>query len=357
MPRRVAATLVALLLLPAFTARAQAWRAGVEPRIELMSVLFRLAGNPEYNQCRIPAYDKAVESWFAPYRDHQAVQVARGLGIGFDAPMKLAVYVTDIESLAERVPFDGPGIHLYQGWDAGKARAFLNAARAFATDTKFADFLTSQEPLYQATNLRLQAFVENRADLPWFSHFFGSAVLGRFAILPGMANGSPSYAVHFVGPGGIEENYAIPGVWTVDAAGLPVFDADWRITVVHQFVRSYCAPVVDRSAPRMEKAARQIYAKVGDAALPQARGNWKTLLNESLVRAIAVRYIIDHDGAAAARKIAGQESAHSFAWSGDLNSLLGQYEKDRQHYPTLESFMPRVAEFFDSLAQRMPASQ
>ena len=357
MPRRVAATLVALLLLPAFTARAQAWRAGVDPRIELMSVLFRLAGNPEYNQCRIPAYDKAVESWFAPYRDHQAVQVARGLGIGFDAPMKLAVYVTDIESLAERVPFDGPGIHLYQGWDAGKARAFLNAARAFATDTKFADFLTSQEPLYQATNLRLQAFVENRADLPWFSHFFGSAVLGRFAILPGLANGSPSYAVHFVGTDGVEENYAIPGVWTLDTEGLPVFDADWRITVVHQFVRTYCAPVVDKSAPRMEAAGRRIFAAVGDAAMPQAHGNWKALLNESMVRAIAVRYVIDHDGAAAARKTFSQESAHSFTWVGDLSNLLGQYEKDRKHYPTFESFMPRVAELLDGLAQRMPASQ
>jgi len=357
MQRRVAATVVALLLLPAFSARAQAWRAGVDPRVELMSVLFRLAGNPEYNQCRIPAYDKAVESWFALYRDHQAVRLAHGLGIGFEAPMKLAVHVTDIDSLTERIPFDGPGIHLYQGWDAGKARAFLSAARAFVVDSKFKDFLASQEPLYQATNLRVRAFVENRADLPWFGRFFGSATPGRFAILPGLANGTPSSAVHFAGPGGADENYAIPGVWTVDATGLPVFNADWRSTVVHQFVRSYCGPLVNKFAPGMEKSARQIYARVGDAALPHPPGSWKMLIDESLVRAIAVRYTADHDGAAAARNLVQPESAHSLTWIGDLSKLLGEYEKDRRHYPTLESFMPRVVQFFDDLAPRLLASQ
>ncbi|MGD0667344.1 MAG: DUF4932 domain-containing protein [Bryobacteraceae bacterium] len=355
MPRRVAATVLLLLLLPAFAARAQAWRAGVDPRVELMSILFRLAGNPEYNQCRIPAYDKAIETWFAPYRDHQAVKLAHGLDIGFESPMKLAVYVTDADSLAERVPFDAPGFHLCQGWDAAKVRAFLNAARAFVVDSKFKEFLTSQQPLYQATNVRVRAFVETKADLPWFSRFFGSSTLGRFAILPGLANGSPSYAVRFVGPGGAEVIYAIPGVWTLDAAGLPLFNADWRSTVVHQFVRSYCGPLVDKFAPGMEKSARRIYASVGDAALPHSSGNWKMVLDESLVRAVAVRYTIDHDGAAAARNLVRAESAHSFVWVGDLSNLLGQYEKDRQHYPTLESFMPRVAQFFDDLAPRMPA--
>jgi len=357
MPRRVAATVLALLLWPAFTARAQAWRAGVDPRVELMSILFRLAGNAEYNQCQIPAYNKAVESWFAPYRGHEAVRLAHGLGIGFDAPMKLAVHVTDIESLAERVPFDGPGIHLYEGWDAGKARAFLNAARAFVADTKFNDFLTSQEPLYQATNARLQAFVETRADLAWFSRFFGSGTPGRFAILPGMANGSASYAVHFGGPAGADENYAIPGVWTLDAKALPVFNTDWRTTIVHQFVRSYCGPVVNKFAPGMERAARQLYAAAGDAALPHSPGNWRMLLDEYMVRAIAIRYAVDHDGAAAARNLIRAESAHSFVRIGDLSDLLGQYEKDRRHYPTFESFMPRVAKFFDDLAPQITAPQ
>jgi len=78
-----------------------------------MSILFRLAGNPEYRQCRTPAYDQAIEKYFAAYRSHDAVQMAHALGIGFEAPMKLAVNLRDASTLAELVPFDGKGFYLY----------------------------------------------------------------------------------------------------------------------------------------------------------------------------------------------------------------------------------------------------
>src|ERR1022692_3275915 len=112
MPRRISAALL-LLLWTALAARAQDWRSGTDSRIELMSILFRLAGNKEYHQCRIPAYDKAMDSYFAPYRDHDAVRLARSLGVGFDAPMKLAVHVRDVDTVGELGPFDRPGLHLY----------------------------------------------------------------------------------------------------------------------------------------------------------------------------------------------------------------------------------------------------
>lgn len=37
----------------------------VDPRVELMSVIFRLAGNPEYNQSRLTSYIQDVEEHFA----------------------------------------------------------------------------------------------------------------------------------------------------------------------------------------------------------------------------------------------------------------------------------------------------
>jgi radical SAM protein with 4Fe4S-binding SPASM domain len=55
------------------------------------------------------------------------------------------------------VPFDRPEVHFYASWDVGKARDFLSAARRFTADTNFQDFLKTQQPLYDATNARLQA--------------------------------------------------------------------------------------------------------------------------------------------------------------------------------------------------------
>ena len=57
MPRRVAVIVAVSLLWTAVAARAQDVRAGIDYRVELMSILFRLAGNNEYRQCRVTAYD------------------------------------------------------------------------------------------------------------------------------------------------------------------------------------------------------------------------------------------------------------------------------------------------------------
>jgi hypothetical protein len=45
-----------------------------------------------------------------------------------------------------------------------------------------------------------------------------------------------------------------------------------------------------------------------------------------------------------------KENAKSFFWMGGLVDLLETYRKDRQQYPTFESFLPRVVEFFNDTA-------
>jgi hypothetical protein len=344
---------VASLLWTAVAARAQDSRTGVDYRIELMSIVFRLAGNNEYHQCRVPAYDKAIESYFAPYRDHEAVRLARSLGIGFDAPMKLAVNLRDVDSLAERVPFDGPAIHLYQGWDAAKARDFLSVARRFTADTKFQDFLQSQQPLYNATNARLRTFVQDQADLGWFARFFGPNSPAHFVIVPGMANGGPSYAARVTDESGTQEIYAVPGVSKVDAEGLPVFDTDWRTTMVHEIAHAYTSPAAGKFAARMEKPVRQIYEPVAAAMQRQSYGNWRVMLNESLARAATIEYVMEHDGPEAAKRVVRQENSRSFFWMSGLVELLDSYRNDRQQYPTFEAFMPRVADYFNGLAPQI----
>jgi hypothetical protein len=343
----------AALLWAAVSVNAQEWRAGTDSRIELMGILFRLAGNSEYHQCRVPAYDKAIEKYFAPYRDHEAVQLARSLGIGCEAPMKLAIYLRDAESLEERVPFDSPGVHLYAAWDAATVRAFLVAARRFAAQTNFQEFLRSQQPLYDASNARLQAFLRDRADLGWFGRFFGPQTPAYLVVVPGMANGGPSYAARFADESGAQEIYAIPGISKVDGAGLPVFDADWRNVMVTELAHVYVSQPAAKFAARMGRPARQIYQAVAPAMQRQSYGDSWTMLNQSLSRAVAIEYIMEHDGQEAAHIAIQKENARSFFWMPGLVDLLETYRKGRDQYLTFDSFMPRVAQFFADTAPRI----
>jgi hypothetical protein len=350
---------LALIAAPAvFSPRlhAQAYRIGVDPRVELMSILFRLAGNPEYMQGRVPAYVEAIDRHFGPYRDHEAVRLARRLrdadGVGFDAVMNMAVHVKDVESLAERVPFDAKDSGLERRWHGAKARKFLEAARGFVHDSKFSDFIASHKPLYDVTDSRLGAYVETNADLPWFDRFFGARPKARFIVIPGLVNGGSSYGVSLIAEDGVEEIYAIPGVWQVDAGGQPLFAGGWIETLVHEFAHSYVNPVVNAFLPQMEKSGPMLYEPVRQAMSQQTYSNWQTMLRESLVRASTIRYILEHQGEQAAQRAAESEQARSFLWTGELARLLGEYEKDRKTYPTLESFMPHVIAFFAETAPK-----
>jgi hypothetical protein len=350
MPRRIAVTVLAFVLATAVPARAQAWRAGIDSRVELMSILFRLAGNPEYRQCRTPAYDQAIEKYFAAYRDHDAVQMAHALSIGFEAPMKLAVNLRDASTLAELIPFDGKGIYLYQGWNAAKARDFLAAARRFEADANYPAFLQSQQPLFNAINANLVAFLKNDTDLAWFARFFASSPPARIAIIPGLANGASSYAARVIDGSGAEEIYAIPGISAVDAKGIPVFDAEYRNLMVHELANVYVSRAAGKFANQMEAAAKQIYAPVTDAMQRQSYASWRLMVNQSLARAAAIEYIIEHDSPEAARAMVWRENAQSFFWMGNLVDLFETYRNDRDEYPTFESFMPRVVDFFNDTA-------
>jgi hypothetical protein len=340
MRRRIAVSFLAFLLGSAVAASAQTWRAGIDSRVELMSILFRLAGNQEYRQCRVPAYDQAIEKYFAPFRNHDAVQMAHSLAIGFDAPMKLAVSLGDVDSLSDLIPLDRPA----------KTSDFLAGARKFVGEANFQAFLQSQQPLFAATDARLQAFIRDQADLGWFASFFGPPSPARLTIVPGMANGASSYAARFVDASGAQEIYAIPGVSKVDPGGVPVFDSDWRTVMVHELAEVYASGAAGKYASQMQAPASRMYYAVAAAMQNQSYGNWRVMLNQSLARAVTIEYVIAHDGPDAARAVVWKENAKSFFWMGGLVDLLETYRKDRQQYPTFESFLPRVVEFFNDTA-------
>ena len=80
----------------------------VDPRVELVSILFQMAGRDEYNMTRVSAWQESVQEHFQPFADHPAVRMterlAGGFGVGFFVPMNLAVHLSDPPEFAERSP-------------------------------------------------------------------------------------------------------------------------------------------------------------------------------------------------------------------------------------------------------------
>lgn len=336
-------------------------RIHVDARVELLSLIFRLAGNSEYNQARVKSYAEDAERRFGTFREHPVVALAAELrntqGVSYDACMGMAVHLTDPGDLQFRTPLVPWPEALDRRWTVKSSGDFLTAARQFVKDAGFNDFIAKHRALYQTTESRLKKLLEQEAHLEWFRDFFGEKANVAFAVIPGMLNGGSCYGAHFRAAGGQEELFCILGVWQTDPEGLPEFTSGMVETVVHEFCHSYVNPLIDRRWDDLRAPAQILYKPVAQKMRSQAYGEPATMLRESLVRACGVRYACRFEGIKAAAEAVRREKSRGFLWAQALSDLLGDYEAHRDRYPTLAAFSPRLVAFFHDYAKHSAATQ
>jgi hypothetical protein len=338
---------------------AQTIQVRTDPRIELLSIVFHLAGAKEYSQGRVPSYVRDVDLWFARFRDHPVVRRARQLedsaGISYSDPMEFALHLTDTHNLDELVPVDAPDQEPEWAWKPADARAFLGDLRTFARDAQTDQFLRSHDKLYATAATRLRRLVDSAGDPAWFGRFFGQSPAKPLTLVPALLNGDASYGPRIRTPGGGEEFYAVVGVYLTGPDGLPSFDDRELPNVVHEFSHSFINPLVSRHLDLFQGSGPQIFAADSQRMKDQAYDTWPTVIDESLVRATVVRYQLSHEGREAAEAEIADQKARGFLWIRELSDLLGQYENARGQYPDFEAFLPRVANYLESLPARLHA--
>ena len=327
----------------------------VDARVELFSIIFRLAGNPEYRRGSIESYTKAVDEHFGAHRNHEVVKIAQRLraerGVSYDAPMSLAVHLGNAEQLRLAVPREPRPETLDSRWRLKDVDAFLAAARSFAADSDFAGFLAGQAALHRLAVARLQKTLED-ADLGWFDRFFGRRPGADFTVIVGLLNGGQCYGPRVRRASGDEDLYCVLGVWSVDGDGQPSFGADVQPLVVHEFCHSYVNPLVYAHQKELEPSGTLIYPFVQQAMQRQAYGNWTTMLHESVVRACVVHYTRDTRGADAAARETVEQIGLQFLWVPELVTQLDLYTQNRKQHRDFAAFFPRIIAFFDEYAPR-----
>ncbi|MFY9344608.1 MAG: DUF4932 domain-containing protein [Planctomycetota bacterium] len=332
------------------TATAPAIDVRVDPRIELLSVVFRLAGNPEYSQGRVKSYTDAVDAHFGEHKNHTVIQHARRLratrGISFDAVAGYALHFDGIEQLGEAVPFDPLPARLDKRWTTADARAFAADLREFVQDTAALGFFAARQELYAGAEAAMRDVLAKHCNLAWFDAFFGARPGARFRLCLGLLNGGSNYGPSVLRADGTEDLYCVLGCWQTDDAGKPLFARTVVGTVVHEFCHSYCNPVVDAHLAQLQPAGDKLFELVAAEMKEQAYANARTMLCESLVRASVVRYVLAAQGREAAVAEVKEQVARAFHWTGELAALLGQYEQDRTTWPTLDAFAGKLVEFF-----------
>lgn len=328
----------------------------VDRRIELLSIVFRLAGNMEYNDDIFRSYTSDIHAHFDKYNDHELIRFTREIRdknrIGFDAVMKMAIYLEQPLTLNPIVPFTSD---IPDGrWGEENAIKFLKLLQQFYTDAKCEDFFNAHKELYRISAERYKTVYES-IDLKWFNRYYGTELKGSFNIVPGLGNGGGNYGVKAVLPDGKEDMYAIMQTSSIDSTNIPIYDVDFNLpTLIHEFNHSYVNDIQKKYEKDLENSGVKLYGIVSEPMRRQAYTDWKTMLNEALVRASVIRYLINHNSdMAVAKKQLMSEYGRGFFWITGLVDCLGEYEKNRDKYTTLESYMPVIINFYNGVASNI----
>lgn len=119
----------------------------------------------------------------------------------------------------------------------------------------------------------------------------------------------------------------------------------YRYLIWHEFSHSFINPMVEQAETEIERYS-DLYAPIERRMRKQAYDNWQTTVNEHLIRAITVRLTAREISPQAGQSALNTERQRGFVYVDALVDRLVEYEANRERYPTLESFFPRLVSVF-----------
>lgn len=238
-------------------------------------------------------------------------------------------------------------------WNEVDKTAFLAQLQNFYTETHFHEFFLKHKTLYDAALQNYRDNVLKLFDQSWYKTFYGKDAQEIYRVIIGFCCGGGNYGVnrHLKGAG--KEDFAIVG-YVVNKEGLPNYNEDYASTLIHEFNHSFINYLSDEKTnpannQALQKAGKMLYEFSEGAMQKQAYGNWNIVVNESLVRAAVICYMLDHkfNRSTAIRNELLTQLQRNFYWMPDLVKVLRRYETKRTQYPTFESYYPEIIKFFN----------
>lgn len=326
----------------------------VDKRVELLSIVFRLAGNKEYNATFFKNYTDKIETHFNEFKEHELIKFAKELrknkGISYDAVVSMAIILDN--NLNPLIDFSTTLPE--KRWNKGDANKFIRLLKEFYKDSECEEFFIENEELFQEVANRFSP-VYKTLDLDWYQSFYGKKAEENFNIIISPSCGGGNYGPSYTLPNAKKEVFAIMGTWKVDESGMPVYEKDEYLpTILHEFSHSFVNPLLAKHNESFKENGKNIYKAVGYEMNQQAYGNWQTMLNEALVRASVIKYFIDHDASEAKiQKMLNIESNKGFIWIKGLVAELRKYDNQRSEYPTLESYIHNLSLAYKGFAEKI----
>ncbi len=299
-------------------------RIAVDRRVELLSILSRLAGDPSYGRAT-GVYAEDVDKHFGPLRQHAAVTATAELrakhGVSYDGPMRIAVYAD--EALRPRRTLEPPPPGLddarFRGVDVA---AHLATVAAFAQASGFDGFFRAHAGYYAGVEGTFREFLRGKAIIPWFDALLGPKPGADYHLAPSPLTWPMSYGVRAVVDGAREEVLEAMFLERPDArGGFEPGEISLELCV-HELAHSYLNPIVDAAMKELEPAAAPVFRRVEKAMRASAYGTPTIMTEEAVVRAVALAYLRERSTRGHAERCLAEQRRLGFAWTDELTNAI-----------------------------------
>ena len=313
--------------------------------VELMGLLWHIAGFQEYCNLGVESVALSANSFFASMMNHQAVRLAKqygALGIRYDAVTAYAnqLIFNDVGDLVFDPDYLEGSNSSFDRWNNQQKDDMLAAVNDFYKKSNFHEWFVSTREEQQQAIASFKTVCN--MDYTWFDTFYGkNDKISSRIILSFMIGGSNNGISLKRKDGTFLLTPVIGSFYQPYGSGQMYFNGDMNL-VVHEFSHPYCNPLIEEIWSAISIKADEVYTGVESIMQSQAYGSAKTMMCETLVRASAIRYMISHDQMSEAADRIYQEESNGFMMIRCLVNTLEKYESNSDKYETLADFMPEL---------------
>ena len=315
--------MILLCLLGLSAATAGDLEVRMDPNVELLQIVSRLAGYEEFIE-EVPESDflAAVDAHFGPHADHPAVRTARRLrerdGISYNAPASLAVALDADQALRVSLSALGGG---ESRWHPRRTARYLRQLRRFRADADFDGFWRAQAGSIAAIEQQYADFYEAQDLIGFFDTMFGPVAGATYAVHPSVLAGYNSYGASVVPAEGPLEFRPVMGVVGREVAALEFQVMDYYL-VVHEIGHAYFNPMVVAEEAALESGSTAVFAAERQTMQSFAYTNWQTVAGETGTRAATQLFARDRFDAETVAYWASLDHDQGFHWVSGVADAL-----------------------------------
>lgn len=316
-------------------------RSKVDERFELTSIMFALAGAPEYCQCDLPSYKKDIVKYLAQYDQTVPINFIRELAqnhkIGYDA----------VSTTAEMLEIKNGKIRLQpqyklsmisefdSRWTPELFNRYLLMVNDFYKESHFRKFFNDHRELYYKAQLCMDSTL-NQVSNQWFRAFYGRELDdNKINVFVSLTNGPNNYA--------LKEGVLI-GMRS-DEQGQPNTQDDQTIyMLIHEFSHLYINPIFNDLWPKIESSAERMYPFVEPLVRQHGYRSAQIVFAEWLVNLASLMYMKENDHPLYTWQIR-KNIDNGFIWMQRSIDFMDNFYACRDIYPNFESFMPQLIAF------------